>query len=624
MLDMNPVLTKKLQDLPQKPGVYMFKDAKGLVLYVGKAVKLKNRVVSYFRQDAGHSTRIQHMIARIQDLDYIVTDNEVESLVLENNFIKQLQPRYNVRMRDDKNYLFIKINIKDEIPTIAYDRKPSDKNARYFGPYTSSISIKDTLRLVRKIFPYCANKKVSGKPCFYYHIGKCPGVCFGKISLDEYRRNYIKNIIQFLEGKQTEILQDLQIQMRKFATENRYEKAAKVRDQIFALNRVLERQKLVYPTKVDQDVVSLHCEAVAVINLFKIRLGKLMQKENFILENIKQASPQEILESFLQRYYLESSSVPKEILLSTKINEDELRAVFVGKKFPKFLVPSRGPKLQLMQLGTENARQYLESTTDKHLLEEARLLASLKELQRVLELPNLPGRIEAYDISNIQGTNPVGSMVVFDFARPKKSDYRKFKINKKQTPDDFAMMHEMLERRFARALPSVHPERHDPGLVPGEGDPGSKTRSPLSRGWDIMPDLILIDGGKGQLSAALSAMQIPNSKFQIPTIGLAKRIEEIFLPQKKQPIVLPPNSVALFLLQRIRDEAHRFAVKYHRHLRSRGSLSSVLDEIGGVGPAKKKLLLQKFGSAGRVRVASLTDLAAIVGSKLAEKIKASL
>lgn len=599
---MNQTLSKKLQGLPQKPGVYIFKDAHGLVLYVGKTVKLKNRVSSYFKKDGGDNrgVRIQYMISQIADLDYTVTDNELECLILENNFIKQLKPKYNVLLRDDKNYIFVKINIsagggsafggKDEIPTISYDRRTLDKSARYFGPYTSGTAIKDTLRLVRKIFPYCANKKIGLKPCFYYHIGKCPGVCIGKITLEEYREHYIKKIILFLDGRQSEILKELQHQMRSFAQTKQYEKAAKVRDQIFTLNRVLERQKLVYPKKIDQDVFSLFADGSTCINLFIIRSGKLIQKENFILDNTKQLPAGEILEQFLPKYYLDASNPPKEILLPVKIDENELHLAFIGRKFPKILVPSRGSKEKLIKLGAENARQYLESTTDKKLLEEARLLSSLKELQRVLNLPELPGRIEAYDISNIQGTNPVGSMIVFDFARPKKGDYRKFKINKKQTPDDFAMMREMLERRFKNDWPK--------------------------------PDLILIDGGKGQLSSAVQILK--QYKLTIPIIGLAKRLEEIFLPAQKNPIVLPPNSIALFLLQRIRDEAHRFAVKYHRQLRTKGSLTSALDQISGIGQAKKKLLLQKFGSAQKVREASLTELATIVGSKTAEKLKASL
>ncbi|MEO8065460.1 MAG: excinuclease ABC subunit UvrC [Candidatus Doudnabacteria bacterium] len=590
---MPKTLADKLNDLPQKPGVYIFKDAKGLVLYVGKAIKLKNRVSSYFKKGGGDNRgpRIELMISQIADLDYTITDNELESLILEKNFIKQLKPKYNVDLRDDKNYLFLKINIKDEIPTIGYERKASDKSARYFGPYSSGLAIKDTLRLVRKIFPYCAAKKISTKPCFYYHIGKCPGVCFGKISLEEYRENYIKKIIQFLEGRQTEILKDLQLQMKTYAAHRQFEKAAKVRNQIFALNRVLERQKLVYPKKLDQDVVSVHTDGVAAINLFIIREGKLIQKENFILDNTKQMPEGEILQSFLERYYLDTTSIPKEILLPAQINQDEFYPVFIGRRIPKIIIPTRGQKLQLMKLGTLNARQYLESTSDKHLLEEARLLSSLKELQRVLDLPILPGRIEAYDISNFQGTNPVGSMIVFDFARPKKDQYRKFKINKKQTPDDFAMMRELLERRF----------RHS--------------------NWPL-PDLILIDGGKGQLSSAVKILKQYN--LNIPIIGLAKRIEEIFKPLQPTPYNLPPNSQALYLLQLIRDEAHRFAVTYHRKLRSRSAVSSVLDKISGIGPAKKKLLLQKYGSAASVRSASLTDLANIIGSKAAEKVKASL
>jgi excinuclease ABC subunit C len=600
---MSKRLDQKIDELPQKPGVYIFKDADGLVLYVGKAVKLRSRVSSYFKKNGGDNRgpRIQLMISQISDLTFTTTDNETESLILEKNFIKQLKPKYNVDLRDDKNYLFVKINLKDEIPTIGYDRKPTDKSARYFGPYTSGLSIKDTLRWIRKIFPYCANKTVGTKPCFYYHIGKCPGVCFGKIMVEEYKNNYIKKNIQFLEGRLSEILTQLQLQMKGYARAGMFEKAARVRDQIFALNRVLERQKLVYPQNIDQDVFSIYQDGTVVVNLFQIRMGKLIQKENFVLDNAKQLPASEILEQFLPRYYLDASSLPKEILLPVKINEEELRPAFENKKFPKVLLPSRGKKLELIKLGEQNAKQYLESTTDKHLLEEARLLASLKELQRILELEKLPGRIEAYDISNIQGTNPVGSMVVFDFARSKKDEYRKFKINKKQTPDDFAMMEEMLERRFKHSMTNNLP--------------------PTTSRWPL-PDLILIDGGKGQLSSAMSILK--KSHLTIPIFGLAKRLEEIFLPGRRTPILLPVNSQALFLLQRIRDEAHRFAVKYHRHLRSKGSLSSVLDEISGIGPAKKKSLLQKFGSASKVRAASLTELAAIVGSKTAEKIKASL
>ena len=570
------------------------------MLYVGKANKLKNRVSSYFKPDSSgtRGPRIELMISQIADLDYTVVNNEVEALVLENNFIKNLKPKYNVRMRDDKNYIFLKINIKDQIPTIEYEHQRTDKSARYFGPYTSSLSIKDTLRLLRRVFPYCANEKVGAKPCFYYQIGKCPGVCFGKISVEEYKREYIGKIIQFLEGKQLEIIADLKSEMKFYARHKQFEKAARTRDQIYALNRVLERQRLVYNSKISQDVFALHCESVAVINLFLVREGKLVQKENFVLENTRQVPEAEILQSFLERYYLETSNIPKEVLLPVQINSDELYPVFIGRKFPKFTVPIKGERLKLLQLGTQNAKQYLEAQSDKHLLEEARLLSSLKELQRVLDLAELPARMECFDISNIQGTNAVGSMVVFDYAHPKKNEYRKFKIKKKSTPDDFAMMSEMLTRRFARSQ---------------EADPTKK--------WPL-PNLIIIDGGKGQLSTAVSVLK--EFDLNIPIIGLAKRLEEIFLPSKSIPILLPKNSIALFLLQRIRDEAHRFAITYHKKLRSKSAVASVLDQISGIGPAKKKQLLRKFGSAARLRAASITDIAEIVGNRTAEKIKASL
>src|SRR3989344_3825857 len=517
---MQKLLLEKLKNLPQKPGVYIFKDAKGLILYVGKAVKLKNRVNSYFKKDGGDNrgARIEIMISQIADIDYTVTDNETEALILEKSFINQLKPKYNIDLRDDKNYLFVKINLRDKIPTIGYERKTGEKGAKYFGPYTSSLAIKDTLRWIRRIFPYCANKKVGTKPCFYYHIGKCPGVCFGKISVAEYRTNYIKKIMQFLEGRLNEIQSQLKLQMKGYAQARLFEKAAKVRDQIFALNRVLERQKLVYTTNIDQDVFSLYQDSVAVVNLFQIRMGKLVQKENFVLENAKQLPAAEIFEQFLPRYYLDASSIPKEILLPVKINEEELKPAFT--KLPKIIQPSRGKKLDLIKLGVDNARQHLESTTDKKLLEEARLLSSLKELQRVLNLPELPARIEAYDISNIQGTNPVGSMGVFDFARPKKNTCRKFKIsgragsasggnNSIPKPDDFAMMREMLSRRL-KHLGSNSPAIPDAVPPPLKIRGGAKAQPKAGALWP-MPNLILIDGGKGQLNAALEVLH----KFQI-------------------------------------------------------------------------------------------------------------
>jgi excinuclease ABC subunit C len=612
-------LTQKIKELPQKPGVYVFKDKKDAVLYVGKAVKLKNRVSSYFRQDAGAGiARIKRMIEQIADLNYTVTDNEVESLILENNFIKQLKPKYNVMLRDDKNYLFIKVNFQNEIPTIELDRRISDRHSRFFGPYTSAGSVHETLRLIRQVFPYCTNAKVGTKPCFYYHLKKCPGVCIGKISLEDYRMNIIEKIIQFLEGKQQSVLKDLKSDMAKLSMKRQFEKAAAVRDQIFALNQILEKQKLVYHKKIDQDVFSLHQNSLAIINLFIIRGGKLIQKENFVLENAGQLPGPEILGAFLVRYYLETNNLPRQILLPFKVENQELRKLFQKKsKFrTHFLVPKQGQKLELIKLGEKNADEYLQSLKQKSEIEEVRLLKALQELQKFLGLKKLPGRIEAYDISNIQGKNAVGSMIVFDYARPKKQDYRKFKIRVKDTPDDFAMMTEMLARRFARSLPLARGRlRGGPDDLPAPSSQGQRENWPA-------PDLILIDGGKGQLAIAQKVLK--KSGLKIPAIGLAKRLEEIFVPGQTKSLNLPMNSPALFLLQRIRDEAHRFAITYHRKLRAKNLTRSQLDEIPGVGENKKRRLLLKFGSIKNLRQASLTDIAAITGRDLAKKIKAVL
>jgi len=606
---MQKTIAQKIKELPQSPGVYIFKDRAGTVLYVGKAVKLRNRVSSYFRKDGGKgSQRIQSMIAQIHGFDFAVTDNELESLVLENNFIKDFRPKYNVRMRDDKNYLFIRVNVQDEVPTITTEHKMSEREARYFGPYTDGGAARETLRTIRRIFPYCALSSVGTKPCFYYHIRKCPGVCFGKVTLAEYRQT-VDKIMGFLEGKQSEVLQELQGHMRHLARHKQFEKAARVRDQIFYLNRVMERQKLIYSEDTSQDAFSLHMEPnVASINLFRVRGGKLVQKDNFIVENTRQLTEGEVMAGFLPQYYLDATTLPREILLPAQTDTSDLEPIlsrrridFKMKAKTKIITPESGIKSQLIKMGQANARQHLESLSDKKLLEEARLLAALKELQRVLGLEKLPGRMECFDISNIQGTNAVGSMVVFDFARPRKDQYRKFKIRKKSTPDDFAMMREMLERRFARSL---------------SGDGGKAARK-----WPL-PDLVIIDGGKGQLSTAVSAMKAAG--LDIPIMGLAKRLEEIFRPGSSIPVRLPDNSIALYLLQRIRDEAHRFAVTYHRKIRSKSAVSSALDDIQGIGPAKKKKLLQEFGSVSKIRAASLTDLSNVIGKSAAEKLKASL
>jgi excinuclease ABC subunit C len=561
----------KLKNLPKNPGVYQFFDASGKLLYVGKAKNLKNRVRTYFARSSarafGRMTgRIQKMVSQITDLKYTITNSEIESLVLENNFIKELKPKYNIDLKDDKNYLFIKINYSHEIPTIETERKITDKHSTYFGPYTSAQNVKQTLRLMRKIFPYCGSKKITSNPCFYYHLGKCPGVCIGKISTAEYQQTLDK-ISAFLRGQYSKLVKSLEIQMKNFAKKQKFEKARLLRDQIRSLEKTWMHQTVIFPKKVSWDIFSIYqISGTACVNLFIVREGKLIRKENFVLNNTSDTGSEEILSTFLARYYYDTNSIPNEIILPYNIL-DQLYNRIVKEKFNKTvktIIPQKGQKATLIALGKANAEEYLKSTIDNKALEDAKTYTSLKQLQNILNLPELPARIECYDISNISGTSATGSMVVFNFGRPDKSQYRKFRIKTKSTPDDYAMMQEVLKRRFFHSVIPAKAGIHNQEI-------GSRIESGMTRETWLLPNLIIIDGGKGQLNAALAALRISNLKFRISNkiqiIGLAKKLEEIFIPNRKKPLTLPVNSQALFLLQRIRDEAHRFALKYHRLLR---------------------------------------------------------
>lgn len=569
-------LQRKLKNLPQKPGIYLFKDDAGEVLYVGKAKNLKKRVTSYF-QKRNHDPKTAALVLVITDLEYVIVSSELEALMLESNFIKKHWPRFNVILKDDKNYQFIKVDYETEIPQVYPVRKTTppqsppkiggERRGRYFGPYTSALAVKNTLKLMKRVFHLCANKKVGTRPCFQYHLGRCPGVCIGHISSEAYRRNF-KLVEQFLRNRQGQILQMLKGQMQGAAAARRFESAAYYRDLISAVQRLWEKQKIISPQKLSEDYLGLYQgDHTAIVKLFQIREGRLTGQETFELKTAGGERVEEVLESFMEQYYLEATDKPKRII--SRINP-----------------PQRGKKLGLLKLAEENAREYFEKNHQTPQL----LLVSLKS---ALGLPRLPRRIEGYDISNLQGTNPVGSMVVFEDAIPKKSDYRKFKINTKDTPDDVGMMKEMLERRF-------------------------KTNWPL-------PDLIVIDGGKGQLNVALSIIrQLPSPVSQLPTIGLAKRLEEIYLPGQPNPVVLRLDSPVLQLLQRLRDEAHRFAVTFHGKRRGRAAVASRLDDLPGIGPATKKLLLKNFGSIAGIRSVSEDDLSKIVGPKKAALLKEQL
>ena len=594
---------EKLQGVPPKPGVYLFKDNRGEILYVGKAKNLRNRVRSYFVRSNNHLPRTAIMIGEIADLDFVVVSSEVESLILENNFIKQYRPRFNVRLRDDKNYLFIKIDYESDIPQIYTVRKTdrvqnrqspiANRLPRYFGPYTSGLSVKQTLKFMRRVFRICGGKKIGTRPCFHYELGRCPGVCIGKISIEEYRKS-LSAAEQFLNHRHSEVIKNLKFQMIAAAKKRRFEKAARLRDNLKSLEQIWEKQKIVFSRKLSQDYFSLFVAGNrGAVNLFMVRDGKLIHRENFELLETRERPSTEILQSFLKQYYADASNIPKEVIIPFEFPE---KATIEAWLKVTVTTPRRGRKLQLLKLGEENAKISYEQEVAGL---EKRLNTVLLNLKETLNLSIVPRRIEGFDISNIQGTNPVGAMVVFENGKPSKSQYRKFKINSKEAPDDVAMMKEMLQRRAVRLLDNQWPK----------------------------PDLIIIDGGKAQLNAALSVFSpcggSPEGRH-IPIIGLAKRLEEIFFPAQREPLVLRADSPILFLLQQIRDEAHRFAVTFHIKRRGKASFSSRFDRVSGVEPVTKKKLLRKLGTISAIRSSSLEALAKEVGIARAKRIKEQL
>lgn len=600
-------LKAKLAGIPKKPGIYKFLDKNRAVLYVGKAKNLNSRIRQYFGA-SDNRPQLPMLMAEAVDFDYTVVKNEFDSLLLENELIKTYLPPYNIKLRDDKNYAFIKIDYSTEIPQITYarsvepDTKKYRKTSKYFGPYSSTKKIRQILDFARKVFPYCSNKEVGGRPCFYYYLHRCPGVCIGEISLAEYDKQ-ISNIALFLAGKTEETKLQLKQAMQLSAQSKKFEKAARLRDQLQAIEILGEKQLTVFPSKVDWDVIAIHAEPLqACVNLFKIRGGKMTDKENFIYDNLVGIETNKlipsILQAFLENYYLTATELPDEIMVpELPVTTEFIEALLKKRKGKKIALqlPEKGKKADLIKLGQANAKEFLLKWQRSQASNLDAIKATLENLTAILNLPKVPNRIECYDISNIQGTNPVGSMVVFTNGQPNKSEYRKFKITSKQTPDDFMMMREMLTRRLTRIKPADN-------------------RTP----WPA-PDLIVIDGGKGQLGVAVAVLE--QEKLKIPVIGLAKRIEEIFQPHQSQPIVLPHDNPALQMLQRLRDEAHRFGITFHRQLRSKSAVQSELDSISGIGPKTKKLLKLKIGTLADIKKASVEELSAIIGKSKAELLK---
>lgn len=590
---MSDALNEKLQALPTLPGVYIFKDTQGNVLYVGKAVVLRSRVRSYFHKSAESSLKTRRLAQKIADLEWIVTDTELEALVLECNLIKRYRPPYNIRLRDDKQYPFLCLTTSEPFPRLLLARRAKNDGSRYFGPYSGSRPVYQTIHLLNRLFPLVTcGEAFTGepvrKPCLYYHMGKCPAPCAGLADKERYRKT-VREVEMFLSGKHEKLLKSLHRQMEEAAERLEFERAAALRDQIRAVEQVITQQKVVSTEMVDQDVLAYAAdEQRALVQMFFIRGGKLIGQQHFFLDGATEEDQRDALQEFLKQYYDQAQDVPSEIILPASVEEAHVIEQWLRQKKGKRVVlhaPQRGSKKKLLEMALTNAELALQQARQQWLQKKAQQEAVLIALQEALGLEALPRRIEAYDISNIQGFAPVGVMVVMKEGKPSKSDYRRFSIKYlPETPNDFAMMKEVVARRLQEAQ---------------KGNPK----------FTELPNLMLIDGGKGQLNAALEAMQEVGLK--VPAIGLAKRFEEIYLPGRSEPMILPKDSPALHLLQAIRDEAHRFAVEYHRKLRIKRSTSSLLDEIAGVGPKRKQALLKHFGSVKRLKEASVEEIAGV-------------
>jgi excinuclease ABC subunit C len=590
-------LAEKLEQLPTRPGVYLFKDARGQVLYVGKARVLRDRVRSYFQASRPLEFHKARMIDEISDLDLVVTDSEMEALALENNLIKRHKPPYNVRLRDDKNHPYLKLTLAEEYPRLYVVRRPSDDGNAYGGPYIPASLGRRTAGLVRKLFGIRSCKETLNgrrpRPCLQHQIGRCLAPCVEAVcTLERYRRS-CEDARLFLEGRTDEVVRRLQGEMEQAAAAERYEEAASLRDQVQALQRMEAPQKITTTEIEERDLVAAHVEGErAAVQAWSVRDGKVVAREGFLLDRLTE--PELALATTVQQYYASGRYVPREVLVPEPIPDAELLAAWLAARRGSAVairVPQRGEKLRLLELVARNARLAFELEWKHPRKQSQEILRSLRDL---LDLEVEPQRIECFDISNIQGSDVVASMVVFEGGVPKKSDYRKFRIRSVSgAPDDFASMREVVTRRYERLL--------------GEGKE--------------MPDLVLIDGGPGQLGAAVSALEAIGLGDQ-PVASLAKREELLFVRGRADPIALPRASPVLQLVQRVRDEAHRFAIGYHRQARKSRTLHSELDEIAGVGPARRRKLLSAFGSLRGVRGASQAELATVVGRATAARIRA--
>ena len=608
-----------LNTIPAKPGCYLMKNSSGKIIYIGKAVNLRSRVRSYFHSGADHSKKIYRMVSELTDIDWIVVGSELEALILEMNLIKKYLPEYNVRLKDDKRYPFIRVHWADPFPKITVVRKRVQDGSRYFGPYTSVWAVHQTLDLLRKLFQYrTCDRIITGKDsraCLYDDIKLCTAPCVGKINQVDYRQ-MIDDLCKFLKGHTNPILQRLKNDMSTSSQKMEFEKAAILRDQIQAIEKVVERQKIISSSDMNSDAIALaRSNGDSCVQIFFIRNGRLIGREYFVLEGTEDENDSAIISQFIKQFYAESSSIPQEILLPNELEEAMIIQQWLnqerGGRKVHFKIPQRGTRHDLIKLAAENAVETLHALKAQWEVDTHKQSLALAQIQDALHLDTPPNRIECYDISNIQGTAAVGSMVVFEQGTPNKKLYRRFNIKTVVGPDDFASMEEVLSRRFKRWKSLQENEEAGKKVDPSFG---------------VLPDLLVVDGGKGQLSRAVKVLDDFGLDKKILAAGLAKEHELVFLPGKNIPIELARSSQGLFLLQRIRDEAHRFAITAHRNLRKKEKFISRLDQIPGIGPSRKKELLKTFGSLNGVKNAPISEMTKISGitQELAVKIQEAL
>ncbi len=621
-----PLVEQRLQATPERPGVYLMKDPRGTVLYVGKASILRNRLRTYFGSQTNQPSKIRRMMGHLHDFEYIVTDTEAEALILENTLIKRYKPRYNARLKDDKTYPYLKIDLAEDFPRVYVTRRVAKDGARYFGPFATANTVRKSMDLVKRLFPYrSCTKTITGndpRPCLEYYINRCVAPCTGYATKEEYAK-VIDQVIMFMEGDTEAVTSDLEQNMNSAAARLEFERAAVLRDRIRAVEKVAEERTIKVdsdPTKpvIDMDVMALaQGTNEAWVEVFFVRKGKLIGRDHFFMESTQDDAPAVVLGQFVKQFYGSVLTIPPRIVTQHPLEDSTLitewlRGLRGGAV--RVFCPQRGVHKRLMDTVADNARQGLAQHRIKWLDNLDIIQQASSELEEELSLPLPLRRMECYDISHIQGSNAVGSMVVFEDGRPKQSHYRRFKVKTVEGVDDYESMREVLRRRFKRLASSRAAAKE-------EGDENAAQGG----SWGAVPDLVLIDGGKGQLSAALEVL-LELGLDDIPLASLAKENEWLYVPHTPEPIILPRDSQALYLVQRMRDEAHRFAITYHRNLRSKGSLSSPIELVTGIGPKRKRMLMRRFGSLKGIKEAGLDEIAAVPGMtrSLAIRLKQTL